>query len=71
MFQIMTQESIEPVAMRGAGTGETRWCFVADHRNIHQRKLNKKRFVIVTNLFHVVADVHTCHTVPVALEMSF
>lgn len=42
MFQIMTQESIEPVAMRGAGTGESSWCFVADHRNIHQRKLNKK-----------------------------
>lgn len=69
MFQIMTQESIEPVAMRGAGTCQTSWCFVADQRNIHQRKLIKKR--LVTNLFHVVADVHTCHTVPVALEMPF
>lgn len=26
--------------------------------------------VAITNLFHVAAEVHTCHSVPVTLEMS-
>lgn len=31
----------------------------------------EKKVVVVTKLFHVAAEVHTCHSVPVTLEVSF
>lgn len=86
MFQIITQESMEPVAERAGRVGE--WSEDTEHRihAIHklkqkdnskqiqeiniEKKTQWKKAVAVTNLFHVAAEVHTCHSVSVTLEMS-
>ena len=65
---------MEPVAGGGGGTGEWTEHNVSQqkpfHSNISDNTKTEKKAVAITNLFHVAAEVHTCHSVPVTLEMS-
>ncbi len=76
MFQIITHESIEPVAERVGSTGELTKHMKKTHHTenicckLSSYRQTESNGVAVTNLFHVTAEVHTCHRVPVTLEMS-
>lgn len=83
MFQIMTLASMEPVAKRKESAGEQdtqneirdiKLCAGNVIKGsdtqvyyIMRQMVNKLSF---TNLFHSAADVHTCHSVLVTLEVS-
>lgn len=41
---------------------------ISEHRQTNTN--TQRKVVAVTNLFHTAAEVHTCHCVPVTLEMS-
>lgn len=41
---------------------------ISEHRQTNTN--TQRKGVAVTNLFHTAAEVHTCHCVPVTLEMS-